>query len=637
MKMKPKAIFVFHAMLLASYCCCADTAPAQTTIQILATTDTHGRFYPFNYMLNVADEAGSLAQTGNLAEQLRTEYPGNTIVVDNGDFSQDNLENVFIGSANPMIAAMNGTDYALVNIGNHEFNHGVENLTNMMSQFHNQQRVLCANVYGPDGDRLFSRSTIVTTACGATVGFIGSVTPNITRWDAANLKDYKVTDPAQETREAIAEIKDSCDLLVAIAHMGEPNEYDKSNSGVKDLAAACPELDLIICGHTHENKGADWFYDGTIYQGTNVTDTIREQGILIVEPYKWARALGRILITLTPENDTFVLNTRSTDLVSSNILIQTPERTIPPSPELITLLKPFSDKAKHYAGKVIGTLTGGPLAPPNSLSNVPSAYLQPTALLQLINSAEAYYGQQLAGKEPIKVQATSLLSATANMQPGPIHYYDIANLYRYENTLYVLRMTGAQLRKYMEWSVGFFQQLKPGDLTIAFNPKHFAYNYDVFNGVSYTIALQQPTGHRIKNLSWPNGTPVDDNDTFLIAVNNYRANAFLLAPGPIFSSEETLPVKVAASDEAESFQNGTIRDMLIDYISTVKKGSIDNALTNNWHIDTGWNETNHNLAVKALQDGSVFLGTSDLKQSNLPVQSVTLDMLRKAGLLNSTP
>ena len=95
-------------------------------------------------------------------------------------------------------------------------------------------------------------------------------------------------------------------------------------------------------------------------------------------------------------------------------------------------------------------------------------------------------------------------------------------------------MTGAQLKKYMEWTVSYYNTYKPGDLTISFSEDMRAYNYDMFQGVNYEINIANEVGSRIENLTWPDGTPVEDDDTFTIAVNNYRANSQLLTVGEVF-------------------------------------------------------------------------------------------------------
>src|SRR5699024_11125767 len=118
---------------------------------------------------------------------------------------------------------------------------------------------------------------------------------------------------------------------------------------------------------------------------------------------------------------------------------------------------------------------------------------------------------------------------------GVIRKCDLTSIYTYENTLYKLQMNGAQLRDYMEWSAAFFKTWQPGDVTIAFDPSTRYYLYDAFEGVNYELDISEEPGNRIKNLTWPDGRPVQDNDSFVIAVNNYRATTQLLMAADIFA------------------------------------------------------------------------------------------------------
>jgi 2',3'-cyclic-nucleotide 2'-phosphodiesterase (5'-nucleotidase family) len=165
----------------------------QEIIQILATADSHGRFLPYDYAINSVDTQGSLAQIATAVNQLRNENPNNTILVDAGDTIQDNSASLFLNDTlNPMMLAMNEIGYDAITFGNHEFNYGVPVLKNIAKQF--SGAALCGNVYDKDGNRIAAPYTIVEKS-GVKVGIIGMVTPNITRWDSANLQEYKVTNP----------------------------------------------------------------------------------------------------------------------------------------------------------------------------------------------------------------------------------------------------------------------------------------------------------------------------------------------------------------------------------------------------------------------------------------------------------
>ena len=206
------------------------------------------------------------------------------------------------------------------------------------------------------------------------------------------------------------------------------------------------------------------------------------------------------------------------------------------------------------------------------------------------------------------VSSAALLSGKANLYPGMIHKCDVSLIYRFTNTLYKLHMTGAQLKKYMEWSAGYFNTYRPGDLTISFNPDVPLFNYDMFSGVNYELNIANPPGSRIENLTWPDGTPVEDDDEFDLAANNYRVNSCLLSPGVIFEEGEEFPILLEEDMRADI---GGVRELIRDYIITVKGGVISPECDGNWRI-TGndWDEELHQKAVRMLSEGRLTLPAS---------------------------
>ena len=210
-------------------------------IQLIATSDFHGRFYPYDYAQNKEDKSGSLAQIATAVKEYRAKNP-NTIVVDAGDTIQENSAQIFFKSnpeykleGNPMIKAFNEIGYDSVTLGNHEFNGGIDKLKEAYGTAN--AKVLSANVYEKDGKtRMYGNYTIVEKG-GVKVAILGITTPNITRWDEENLKGYKVTNPIDEAKAAIKEIKDGnkADVIIATVHMSESDEYDVHGSGVVNL------------------------------------------------------------------------------------------------------------------------------------------------------------------------------------------------------------------------------------------------------------------------------------------------------------------------------------------------------------------------------------------------------------------
>lgn len=544
-------------------------------IQLLATSDLHGKMLPYDYALDEESTSGSLAQISTIIKELRTD---NTILIDNGDTIQGNSAELFLqDEIHPMIQGLNEIGYDIWVAGNHEFNFGMDTLEKVIGQ--SKQTFLCGNVYNPDGSSLGEDYTIIEKD-GVKIGLIGMVTPNITRWDAANLADCKVTDPVEETKEIIKEIKDQVDVLVATQHMGENNEYGVTNSGVNDLANACPELDVIIAAHEHK-----------LIEGTEVN------GVLIVENADVGKSLAQVILTLEKdENGKFQLVNRASK--SFNAADYAADE------ELMTLLADADAKAKEDAQKVIGELVNGPLAPENEIQGIPQARLQETALINLINEVQMHY----TGAD---ISASALFIDDANLDSGEIKKSDVALIYKYTNTLYKMEMTGAQLKKWMEWSASYYNTFKEGDLTISFNPEVRGYNYDMFSGVKYEINISKEPGQRIENLTTMDGKPVKDEDVFVVALNNYRASSQLMTYGEIYEEGVDELPKLLEIDVRGDL--GGVREIIADYIINVKGGKLEAPkLNGNWKI-TGcdWDEELHKKAVEQINDGTITLKNSE--------------------------
>jgi 2',3'-cyclic-nucleotide 2'-phosphodiesterase/3'-nucleotidase len=566
----------------------AEDASAETkTLRIIGTSDLHGKFAPWDYALNQESLSGSMAQLATAIKEYRTD---NTLLVDAGDTIQDNSADIFLDEdIHPMILGLNALDYDVCVTGNHEYNYGMDVTKDAIADL--DCEVLTGNVYDENGEPIADGYSIFEID-GIRVAVIGMVTPNITRWDAANLADCTVTDPLEETRKIIDEIQGQYDVLVGVFHMGVNNEYEVPNSGVTDILNACPEFDVMVSSHEHAEISGEEI-----------------NGVLVVQNKNMAQTMAVVDLTLEKDEDGWEV----TDKTSESIDIADYE----PDPEFMDLLGEYDDEAKEDAEEIIGTLEGDALSPENEIDEIPSAQIEDTALIDLINEVQMYY-------TGAPVSAAALFTMDANMFPGDIRKSDMSLIYKYTNTLYKLHMTGEQLKKYMEWSAGYYNTFEDGDLTISFNPDIRAYNYDMFAGVNYDINIANEPGSRIENLTWPDGTPVKDDDEFDIAVNNYRASSHLLSPGEIYE-EDDLPTLLEIDVRGDI---GGVRELIRDYIVNVMGGTIDPEADNNWKIvGNDWDPELHQEVVeKAEADEIIIPASEDGRTPN--VASITVDDLK---------
>ena len=528
------------------------------TVRIIATSDLHGKFCPWDYALNAESTSGSMAQLATAIAKYRTE---DTILVDAGDTIQANSAEIFLGSedVHPMVRAMNALKYDVWVTGNHEYNFGIDTIKKTIGDLN--CKALTGNVYDRDGKPIADGYTILEQN-GVRIAVIGMVTPNIARWDASNLQGCSVTDPLEETRKIIEKIKGKYDVLVGVFHMGIENEYGLANSGVRDVLTKCPEFDVMVSSHEY-----------TLIPSMDIN------GVLVVQNKFQAQTMS--VIDLTLEKGSKNVKSADTDRSSEGWKLTSKSAEsvtvadYEADPAMMELLAKYDARAREDAEEVIGRLEGGSLVPEGTESEpIPAALTQDTALIDLVNIVQMHY-------TGAAISASALSGEGTNLKPGDIRKCDTAQIYKFSNTLYKLHMNGAQLKKYMEWSTGYFKTAEPGDTAVSINEDFPTYTYYMFAGVNYEVNLSREPGSRIENLTWPDGTPVRDEDEFDIAVNNYCANSQLLVPGVIYEDGEQLPVLMEMDVHGEI---GGIRELILDYIRNVKGGVIHPECDQNWKI-----------------------------------------------------
>lgn len=565
-------------------------APSADTVSVtvLGTSDVHGRFMPWDYSTDTEDRSGSLTQLSTAIREIRQENP-NVILVDAGDAIQDNsVEQFNTAKHQPMVVAMNAMGYDVWEMGNHEFNFGLDVLRHVARQF--QGQTLCGNVYWANGRRFMPATTVIERG-GVRIGIIGMDTPMIAEFekDSDHLKGVVVKDPVAETQKAIRELQGKADVIIGVMHMGVMNENERPDTGMTDLANACPELAAVVAGHMHQDVSSK---------------TVN--GVLISEPYKYGRALTRIDLTFQQKDGRYVL----TDKKARTI----PMATYADDASLVRKLAPYHEQARQAANEVIGEAVGMNMVPPDSMPGISEVQIGDTPLTHFLQEVQLYYSG---------ADVTSLIISRDNAQQlvGPIRRKDIAFNYQYtggETTVY--QVTGKDLRDYMEWAAAYFNQKQPGDIAPSYNPVRRASKYstnDMFGGVTYTIDLTKPACSRITDLRLKKtGRAVEDGDVLKLGMNAYRMNQ-LVAKGGALEGRQ-FP-QVWSSLEAFGETEGTIRNMTARYIREVKKGKVEVQPVDDWHV-TGFDRdsADYKKAAELLKEGRISLhNAADGKYTNI--------------------
>lgn len=521
----------------------------EKTITILGTSDMHSNIWGFSYEDNKESTNNGMARLYTYIQQVRAENP-NTLLVDAGDTIQgtimtDDIYNKTPKDPHPVIAAMNFMGYDAMTLGNHEFNWGMDAMTGILNQA--EFPMLAANVLTKDGKFVTGEGWTILETAGVKVAVIGVVTPNVPIWDGGKqgIEDGTYEAANLAVKKAIAQIGDKADIIMVSAHMGMYAEFDEENGSdsAQKILEDNPQIDILQVAHNHVVIKET--------QGTTVIGGGRNGG----------RDIARFDLTLDGDNNVTASTVEIVDMKDT-----APSQAIRDIP----LVAEAQEKTINYIqggtgadgepGEPLGVTTAK-FQPADEIAGLPEGKLRDTAVMDLINQI------QLENSEA-DVSAAALFKDTSDLPLGNINYGNIFDIYKFDNTLYRVPVTGAELKAYMEWSAECYNQWMPGDMNISFDPEYPGYLYDMFAGVEYDINLSKPKGERIENVMFQ-GKPLTDDQTLTLAVNNYRYSSALKNGG-----------LVEGKKEWES--SGSIRDMIVAYFAdhSPAKPTVDN----NWEI-----------------------------------------------------
>lgn len=554
-------------------------------LRLLGFTDLHANLYPYDYYRDCPDESLGLARAASLVAEARREAP-NCLLFDDGDILQgtplgDLAAEAIIAdptAVHPVIAAMNTLDYAVATLGNHDFNYGLEALGRAYAQA--RFPVVCCNVRKSDGSPWFPPSIVIErafvdefgTARRLKVGVIGVAPPQIAKWDETHVRGRLITvDIVEAVAAELGELRARVDLVVVLCHSGisrAASTRGEENAG-QDLARL-DGVDALFLGHQH------LLLPGEDFAGLPGVDA--ERGMIKGKPAVmagfWGSHLG--IIDLWLEKD---IGWR---VVEAHVEVRPIARrdadgrtiaVVESDAAVLEAAKPAHEATLRYIRTPIGRL--------GTRLQTYFALIGDSSTVNLINAAQRAYAAPLAAAE-VGLASLPVLSAAApfkcggrsgpysytDIAAGPLAIKDVADIYPYPNTLRVVKVDGATLGEWLERSASIFRRIDPSlrDEQPLLGPAFACYNFDVIDGVEYTIdvtksaryddsgALIAPDARRIRDLTF-NGAPVDPNQSFLVVTNNYRASG-----GGGFPGCDGTSVVIEAPDAN--------RDVLLKYVES---------------------------------------------------------------------
>lgn len=570
----------------ASFAAESDTDLGQLTV--LATTDVHSHPLNYDYFTGAPYGEGAKAlgmeHLSTAINQVRaTRGEESTLLLDNGDANQGTPLATYYqnhrtaGSTDPMASVFNLLGYDAGVVGNHEFNYGLQASAQYKSNLN--MPLLGANVIDTaTGQPAYTPYTMIEKTVGGEkiqVAVIGVVTPGVRIWDKATVEgNLEFRDAAATVAELAPKVKaEGADVVVVLAHTGLDaegytyNPADLTENVAKSVAEQSTDVDVVVGGHSHvTNKVQEYF--------TNKNG----EPVLYTQPGYWARFLSEVSLPLVKEADGDIeVKWTETEKPTATALNAGDYAA---DPAVLAAIEPYHTETTQWVQTVVAQAT-------EDMPAATSAW-EDTAVLDFINMVQTdEVTRALAGTEyeglPIVAEA-SPFSRTAVFQKGDITIADMASLYIYDNTLYAVELTGAQLKDYLEWSARYYQQQEPGaeitDWSTVTNALYEGatrgipdYSYDVLSGVNYHINISKPVGERIEGLTLADGSPLADDQKIILALNNYR-----------WSGGSGYPHVTSAPIVYE--EQKAVRDLMIDWAMKHKTIDPSTFFVKNWTVGT---------------------------------------------------
>ncbi|MCB5901244.1 bifunctional 2',3'-cyclic-nucleotide 2'-phosphodiesterase/3'-nucleotidase [Bacillus cereus] len=594
----------------------ADENAGESTVnlRILETSDIHVNLMNYDYYQTKTDNKVGLVQTATLVNKAREEVK-NSVLFDDGDALQGTPLGDYVANkikdkdpknpvdpnyVHPLYRVMNLMKYDVISLGNHEFNYGLDYLKEVTSK--TKIPVINSNVYIDDHDgndendeHYFDRpyhilEKEVVDEAGqkqiVKIGVMGFVPPQIMNWDKANLEgQVKAKDIVETAKKMVPKMKaEGADVIVALAHSGvDKSGYNVGMENASYYLTEVPDVDAVLMGHSH----------------TEVQDIFN--GVPVVMPGVFGSNLGIIDMQLKKVNGKWEVQKKNQSKPALRKIADSKGNPLVESDQkLVNEIKDEHEKTIEY----VNTPVGETKAPINSYFSL----VQDDPSVQIVTNAQKWYvEQELKKPEYEKIKDIPVLSAGAPFKAGgrngAAYYTDIpagtlaiknvADLYVYPNTLYAVKVNGAQVKEWLEMSAGQFNQIDPKPKEKIeqqlVNTGYPTYNFDIIDGLKYEIDVTQPAkydkdgkvvnanANRIVNMTYE-GKPVADNQEFIVATNNYRGSSQTfpgVSKGEVVyqSQDETRQIIVKYMQETPVInptadQNWTFKPIVADKLIT---------------------------------------------------------------------
>lgn len=471
-------------------------------LTILSTSDTHGYVFPTNYVKKGSHQGFGLARAATVIarEQAAAKEQGPVVTIENGDFLEGSPLAYYVArvqpdrNPQPLINIYNQIDYDCGILGNHEFNYGQKYLQDAIRDA--KRTILCANILDENGEPEYGQPYKIIEKDGLKIGVLGLTTQAVYKWEkATNISGLQFESAFIAAKKYVPIIREQADVVIVCYHggferdltTGEPNDIHVGENEAYHILEAIPGIDALVTGHQHRQLATDVF------------------DIPTTQPGFRGQAVGKITLDLERDADGKVTVTHhDSELVSA--------QEAPLDKKVLAAADDLNDAVGHWLDQPLGHINGD-----MTFDDPFDARIHETPYIEFIQKVQmATMGADIS--------ATALFNNEARGFENPITMRNIMTNYVYPNGLSLLDITGADLRAALEVSARYFS-VKDGHIIVnpAFiHPKHRQYNYDMYEGIDYTLNIANPVGQRVEKLTY-HGRPVTPDQPLRIVLNQYRA------------------------------------------------------------------------------------------------------------------
>ena len=476
----------------------------EVTLKLIETSDVHDCYFPYDFIRNKPMK-GSLARVSSYVKEQREKYE-NVILMDNGDILQGQPVAYYYNymdtiSEHVCAAMLNYMKYDVGTMGNHdvETGHAVYDRWVRQCNF----PVLGANIVDNKTGKPYLPPYQIIEKEGVKIAILGMITPAIPSWLPeqlwSGLHFEDMEDCARKWVKIIRE-KENPDVLVGLFHAGpEGNKLDNVvENGSGNVAKSVPGFDVVFMGHDHTRR-----YEKVV--------NVEGDSVLLIDPANMSKVVSEVTFTIKKQGGKVISKQVEGKLVNMD--------GYAPDADFLNIFSGVYETTMDFVSRNIGRIE-------HTISSK-EAFFGPSAFVDLIHQLQL----DITGAD---ISFCAPLSAYAEIKKGDICVSDMFNLYKYENLLYTMKLTGKEIKDFLEMSYALWtnQMQSPDDHLMLLNEedngfgrfKNPSFNFDSAAGIIYTVDVTKPQGEKIRIERMANGEPFDLNKTYRVAVNSYRGN-----------------------------------------------------------------------------------------------------------------